>query len=1033
MPIDPQQVQAVFFAAAVCDDSSERAIVLQQQCGNDTELRNRVLALLKADDDSNELPPPRVPDSDAICHPSAEYAPGMVIAGRYWLREEIAQGGMGTVWVAQQVNPVRRQVAIKLIKPGMDSRRVLSRFEAERQALAMMDHPNIAKVFDGGLTDTGRPFFVMEYVDGLAITEYCDRARMTIPDRLKLFIQVCQAVHHAHQKGIIHRDLKPSNVLVSGDPDRVVSKVIDFGLAKAMHKPLTEDSLPATQSFIVGTPRYMSPEQAELNNLDIDTRTDVYSLGVILYELLIGATPLESRRFEAASLPEILRLIKEDEPSPPSSRLASSASISEVAVQRSAEPSQLRRAMRGDLDWIVMMSLEKDRSRRYESANDLARDLERLLCHEPIAARPPSTAYRFRKFARRNRLVLATSALLLTTLLVGIVVSSMLAIQATRAGRLAEAARTAEAQQRRIAQQERDVAERRRAQAKESFRQAWDAIDEHFFSMVDSKHLNVEALQPLRRELLNSALTYYRRFIDQHGDDPALAAELANAYFRIGVLTQKTGPNDQAFEAYRRAIRRYEQLVHNHPEAREYWINLALAHEQLGGLDRSKRRLERAEASYARALEIRQKLAQENPNDGGCQSEFASLHVRLGILQASAEQFREAEESIRQALEIYERLAKEEPSESAYRFSLADAYYNLAGSQCATGRLVDAERSLGRAAQFFEQLTRENRSDYYLERVAGASYRLGHVKRIAGQFDAARASYARALELYETLGRADPSSGNYPRSMGGAHFHLGLLQSIGGQKDDAIQNWRAALADFRVATELGYEPAGFISSRAGAMAMLGHWREAADELAKALDKGDFHWRPRCQIALLRWAGDDEAEYRAACNELVERRGSQATGSEAGAIATACLIGRSTFDDWIAVLAIARRAAIVDPENPVYLTLVGAARYRAGQTDEALAMLEQALPLHQSVEASTSPSLDPLRASRVLCETMLMLVYRECNDEGALTEQFQSLQDIVDKMKSTGPVYCDDGENWRVAFAVLLAERELARLRPAIDP
>jgi tetratricopeptide (TPR) repeat protein len=315
-----------------------------------------------------------------------------------------------------------------------------------------------------------------------------------------------------------------------------------------------------------------------------------------------------------------------------------------------------------------------------------------------------------------------------------------------------------------------------------------------------------------------------------------------------------------------------------------------------------------------------------------------------------------------------------------------------------------------------------------LERVAATSYRLGHVKRIAGQFNAARASYARALELYERLGRADPSSGDYPRSMGGAHFHLGLLQSIGGQQDDAMQNWRAALADFRVATQLGYEAAGFISSRAGAMAMLGCWREAADELAKALDKGDYHWRPRCQIALLRWAGDDDAGYRAACHELVERRGNQATPSEAGAIVTACLIGPNTRDDWTAVLGIAQRAAAVDPANPVYLTLVGAAQYRIGQTDVALATLEQALPLHQSVDASTSPSLDPLRASRVLCETMLVLVYRERNDEGALSGQLQSLEDIVDKMKSTGPVYCDDGENWRVAFAVLFAERELARLR-----
>ena len=321
-------------------------------------------------------PPPDDPRQTAAYVPRE--GPGMVIAGRYKLLEKIGEGGMGAVWAAEQMQPVRRKVALKLIKPGMDSRSVLARFEAERQALAVMDHPNIAKVLDGGLAETGRPFFVMEYVKGLPITEYCDARRLSVPERLQLFVQVCQAVQHAHQKGIIHRDLKPSNILVAPYDDRPVPKVIDFGLAKAMHQSLTELTLHTAHDAVLGTPLYMSPEQAQLNNLDVDTRSDLYSLGVLLYELLTGSTPLEKQRYKQAAWDEIRRIIREEEPPQPSARLSSSQALPSLAAGRQIEPARLTKLVRGELDWIVMKSLEKDRARRYETANGFALDMRAL-------------------------------------------------------------------------------------------------------------------------------------------------------------------------------------------------------------------------------------------------------------------------------------------------------------------------------------------------------------------------------------------------------------------------------------------------------------------------------------------------------------------------------------------------------------------------------------------------------------------------------------------------------------------------------
>ena len=344
---------------------------------------------------------------------------------------------MGTVYLAEQTEPVRRRVALKVVKPGMDSRQVLARFEAERQALAMMDHPNIARVLDAGTTPNGRPYFAMELVKGVPITKFCDDRKLTPRERLELFMPVCQAVQHAHQKGVIHRDLKPSNVLVALYDDKPVPKVIDFGIAKAAGTKLTEQTIFTEFGAIIGTLEYMSPEQAQLNQLDIDTRSDVYSLGVLLYELLTGTTPMDRKALGQAALLDMLRLIREAETPRPSLRLSTAAGLPSIAANRGLEPKKLSGLVRGDLDWIVMKALEKDRSRRYETANALARDLERHLNNEDVEACPPSAAYRLRKFARRHRVGLSVGATVAAALVVATAVSTWQAVRATRAERAA--------------------------------------------------------------------------------------------------------------------------------------------------------------------------------------------------------------------------------------------------------------------------------------------------------------------------------------------------------------------------------------------------------------------------------------------------------------------------------------------------------------------------------------------------------------------------------------------------------------------
>lgn len=428
-------VEEILEIAIKLPTAQERAAYLRGACGDDTKRRNQVESLIDACENATGFMPTE-PGELGITIPDRPLTevPGSAI-GRYKLLQQIGEGGMGAVFMAEQTEPVRRKVALKIIKLGMDTKSVVARFEAERQALALMDHPNIAKVLDAGTTETGRPYFVMELVKGVPINTYCDKNHLDTRERLELFAQVCKSIQHAHQKGVIHRDIKPSNILVTLHDGKPVPKVIDFGIAKATNQRLTEETLFTNFAQMIGTPAYMSPEQAEMSGLDVDTRTDVYSLGVLLYELLTGTPPFPEKKLLSQGYGEMQRIIAEQEPDRPSLRMSTLVGEQQTIVSknRSGELASLTKQLRGDLDWIVMKALEKDRTRRYETANGLAEDITRHLQDEPVTAARPVFSYRLKKLYRREKASINAALAIAACLIIGTAAATFQYVKADQA------------------------------------------------------------------------------------------------------------------------------------------------------------------------------------------------------------------------------------------------------------------------------------------------------------------------------------------------------------------------------------------------------------------------------------------------------------------------------------------------------------------------------------------------------------------------------------------------------------------------
>jgi serine/threonine protein kinase len=690
--------ERIFNAAAELTDPNERAAFLDAACGDNPQLRAEIEDLLQHDHEAGSfLNAAASPAMTQAFPPSAE-GPGTLI-GPYKLLQQIGEGGFGVVYMAEQTRPVRRKVALKIIKPGMDTKDVIARFEAERQALALMEHPNIAKVLDagtvgevrnaecevrnegdvGGVRSTphstlrdphsiGRPYFVMELVKGVPVTEFCDSNSMGTAERLNLIISICQAVQHAHHKGVIHRDLKPSNVMVTLHDGKPVVKVIDFGVSKAISQQLTEKTLFTAYGQMVGTPAYMSPEQAEMSGLDIDTRSDIYSLGVLLYEMLTGTTPLDASRLRGTAYAELQRIIREQEPPKPSTRVSTLGAASDkVARQRGTEPKKLVQLLRGELDWIVLKALEKDRNRRYATPGDFAADIQRYLHQEAIIARPPSAAYKLRKFAQRHKAAVATATAIAAALLLGTVISSWQAIRASREAQRA----TREALRARLAEQEA-IGQKQRADE-----QAVMARAVHDFLQLDLLGQSDVALEA-RGDAENPAVAQFPfpliieraaqnieggKFAGQPLSEAAVRLTLGNLFRLTGQFSQSQAHLERSVELFAATL----------GDAGPETLN---SKRELAGLYQSQGKHERAEAIFCEVLKgSTDKL-------GPTHRSTLTAKNNLALFYHDRQKYDQAEPLYREALQTcLASLGQNDPLTQIVQSNLADMYRKRGDNQ----------------------------------------------------------------------------------------------------------------------------------------------------------------------------------------------------------------------------------------------------------------------------------------------------------------------------------------------------------------
>ncbi len=707
---------------------------------------------------------------------------GTVIAGRYTLVEVIGEGGMGSVYLASQTEPVKRQVALKLIKTGMDSRGVLARFDAERQALALMDHPNIARIYDGGVTPAGQPFFVMELVHGVPLTEYCDQRRLSVKDRLELFVSVCLAVQHAHQKGIIHRDLKPGNVLVTEVDGKPTPKVIDFGVAKATEVKLTDMSF-ADVGAIVGTPTYMSPEQADPSSMDIDTRTDIYALGVMLYELLTGAPPIDASQFKRGAILEMLRMVREVDPPRPSTKLSTADALPNIAANRSIEPARLSKLLQGELDWVVMKALEKDRTRRYDTANGFARDIQRYLADEVVEARPPSRGYRMKKFVKRNKGQVIAASVVFLTLVGGVVGTSIGLVRADRALR-------AEETQRKIA-----VQEKKKAEAREEL--AIDAVKKFRDAVADNEVLKNPALESLQKKLLKEPLEFFHSLRDRLQADkdtrPESLARLARASFDLGKLTDQIGDKQNALIAYRESLTIRQKLAEANPAVTEFRRDLATSYNSIGGILDATGKTDEAMKVLNSALTIRQKLAEANPTVVEFQLDVAMTIQDIAITLRDRRKPTEALKASTALLAMLQKLADAHPVDSDIQDALANGYLGIAVDLRINGKPAETFEAYKSALAILRKQADAHPADterhYHL---AIAQHDIGNALRELRKPDEAMKAYELALAISQKLADANPTVTNYQEDLARTQNDIGIQLAGTERPDESLKAFEVA-------------------------------------------------------------------------------------------------------------------------------------------------------------------------------------------------------------------------------------------------
>jgi len=892
------KANTLLLEAAELPPGKSREDLLAEACGNDAELRQQVDALLLAGDQAGSfLESPTSDESPTILQPPLIDLRGTVV-GPYKLLQQIGEGGMGIVFMAEQTKPVQRFVALKIIKPGMDSRQVIARFEAERQALALMDHPNIAHVFDAGTTETGQPYFVMELVKGVPVTRYCDEHRLTVRERLELFIPVCHAIQHAHQKGIIHRDLKPSNVLVALYDGRPVPKVIDFGVAKATGPKLTERTLFTEFGAIIGTFEYMSPEQAVLNQLDVDTRTDVYTLGVLLYELLTGTTPFDHQRLKITALAETLQIIREEDPPRPSTRLSTTSDLPSIAANRGTEPTRLRGLVQVELDWIVMKCLEKDRDRRYETANGLVHDVERYLADEPVQAGPPSAAYRFRKFARRNKVALATSVIVAASLLLGTVVSVWQATLALRAERLAESRLEAEQEARQQA-----TAETKKA----------TAINDLLRQMLETANPDASRGSDYTvRQMLDD---FSEKLEDQLKDQPeseaAIRATIGNAYRRLGLLDKAELHLNESLGLRRR--------IHglDHPQIADSLVDSAW-------LEFEKGELTRAEDFARDALAIHRKL--KSPDS-------STIRARdiLALILWQQGRFREMEEVGEEILAISRR------QPDGLR-EAAEVLSRMADIATQRGDAVQGEQLAREAVELHSERHRGNHlgSAYGLEQLGGAL--LAQQK-----LDEAEQCYREALTIFREL---------YDDS------HVAVVQAVSRLANVLrIKGDEAELEQLRNAAtnlpDVGKPEWGYALYSGILHAELSQWDLAEASFAEAMEQAPIQRNHALyQIALVRLVRNDKAGYRRACALYLEQAEQTKDADFHYWAAWTSVLSSDSVADLDRVSKLAASALDANPHDPDLLTTYGAALYRAGRFEPARRRLVDAIDRDSAAEQHT---------------------------------------------------------------------------------